>query len=362
MKRDTQASHLNLKLLPELLLPWYQKHARVLPWRVDCNPYHVWISEIMLQQTRVEAVKPYYIRFLSELPTVAALAAVDDERLMKLWEGLGYYSRARNLKKAAQMIMAEYSGIFPNMHDEILRLPGIGPYTAGAVASICFGLPTPAVDGNVLRVISRVTESFDNIDEPATKKWITAALAKIYPTAKERCGLFTQSLMELGAMVCVPNGAPDCEACPLTDICIAFQKDVHSQLPVRAVKKDKRLEERTVFLLSCQGKIAITQRENTGLLASMWQFPNVLGKPDINRAWKQVEEWGVQPASLIQSVERAHIFTHIKWDMVCYYIDCKNCDSRFVWAKPAELASRYALPSAFRMFLDSSKLFPNKTP
>ena len=351
MKQNTQPSHSNFKLLPEHLLPWYKTHARVLPWRGDRTPYHVWISEIMLQQTRVEAVKPYYIRFLSELPTVAALASVDDEKLMKLWEGLGYYSRARNLKKAAQTIMTEYGGIFPSTYNEILRLSGVGPYTAGAIASICFGLPTPAVDGNVLRVVSRVTGSFDNIDELATKKQIAADLAEIYPTAKAQCGLFTQSLMELGAMVCVPNGAPDCEACPLADICIAFQKDIYSQLPVKTLKKDKRLEEHTIFLLSCQGKIAIMQRKNTGLLANMWQFPNLPGKLDINQALKQTETWGVQPVNLTKSVERTHIFTHIKWDMVCYYIDCENCDSQFVWANPAELASRYALPSAFKIFL-----------
>ena len=205
--------------LPAMLLPWYAENKRELPWRQDREPYHVWLSEIMLQQTRVEAVRGYYARFLTALPTVQALADCDDELLHKLWEGLGYYSRVRNLKKAAGVIMERHGGVFPQKYEDILALPGIGAYTAGAICSICFEKPTPAVDGNVLRVVSRVTESKAPITEPKVKKEITEKLRAVYP--KNHCGDFTQALMELGATVCVPNGSPHCANCPLQNVCIA---------------------------------------------------------------------------------------------------------------------------------------------
>ena len=233
--------------LPTLLLPWYEANKRDLPWRQDREPYHVWLSEIMLQQTRVEAVRSYYIRFLAALPTVRALAEADPEQLNKLWEGLGYYSRVRNLQKAAKQIMDLHSGIFPSDHEEIRKLAGIGDYTAGAVGSICFGLPTPAVDGNVLRVCSRLTADSSPIDKPQTKKALTASLAEIYPEG--RCGDFTQALMELGATVCVPNGAPKCEACPLSAICLAHRDSLETELPIKTAKKPRRQEQMTVFVL-----------------------------------------------------------------------------------------------------------------
>ena len=240
-----------LRELPSLLLPWYYANRRDLPWRKDREPYHVWLSEIMLQQTRVEAVKGYYARFLETLPTVAALSECDDDLLHKLWEGLGYYSRVRNLKKAARVVMTAHAGVFPRTHAEVLALPGIGAYTAGAICSICFGLPTPAVDGNVLRVFSRLTDDPSPIDLPATKKRVTETLSAIYPA---EAGDFTQALMELGATICGPNRKPDCEHCPCKGICRGYAHGTAEALPVKAPKKEKRQEDRTVFLFHCDGK------------------------------------------------------------------------------------------------------------
>ena len=200
-----------LSALPGVLLPWYRENRRELPWRRDREPYHVWLSEIMLQQTRVEAVKGYYTRFLEALPTIEDLANCDDDTLHKLWEGLGYYSRVRNLKKAANQIMKRHGGRFPDTYEEVRALSGIGDYTAGAICSICFDYPTPAVDGNVLRVISRLTEDATPIDLPARKKEVSQLLAAVYPA---EAGDFTQALMELGATLCGPNWKPRCQECP----------------------------------------------------------------------------------------------------------------------------------------------------
>ena len=303
----------SLSRLPELLLPWYRSVARDLPWRRDTVPYHVWLSEIMLQQTRVEAVRQYYIRFLAALPTIEALAAAEEAVLQKLWEGLGYYTRVRNLQKAAQVIMEEHNGTFPSDYDAIRALPGIGDYTAGAVASICFEAPTPAVDGNVLRVISRVTASAAPIDATATKRAVTQALAAVYPEGT--CGAFTQALMELGATVCIPNGAPRCEVCPLAEICQAHKQGVAQDLPVKAKKKARRIEEKTVFLLHCESNWAIEKRPNRGLLARLWQFPNTEGTLSPEEAIRLAERWGVKPIELEKQLNRTHIFTHVEWHM-----------------------------------------------
>lgn len=331
--------------LPELLLPWYELNKRELPWRQDREPYHVWLSEIMLQQTRVEAVKGYYERFLRRLPTVESLAEADPEELNKLWEGLGYYSRVRNLQKAAKQIV-ELGG-FPREHKEILKLSGIGDYTAGAIGSICFELPTPAVDGNVLRVCSRLTADFSPIDKSQTKKDLTANLAKVYP--KGRCGDFTQALMELGATVCVPNGAPKCEVCPLSHICLARRDGLTGELPVKTPKKPRKQEDLTVFILECAGCFALHKRAKTGLLAGLWEFPHVPGTLDAEQALEQLNIWGIEPEEILRSSDKIHIFTHIQWNMHGWYIRCGNTNS-FVWAKEHELDDVYALPTAFRQF------------
>lgn len=236
-----------LEQLPIPLLLWYRENARVLPWRSDPTPYRVWISEIMLQQTRVAAVLDYYRRFLEAVPTVADLAALPEDALMKLWQGLGYYSRARNLQKAARQIVENFGGVFPNTYDEIRSLAGVGDYTAGAVASIAFGLPVPAVDGNVLRVVTRITGDTGDITTPAVKRRITEALRQIIPT--EAPGQFNQAMMELGATVCLPNGAPLCDRCPGAEFCRARLEDRIEQLPVKAPKKARRVEQRRVYLI-----------------------------------------------------------------------------------------------------------------
>ena len=337
----------SLGQLPTLLLPWYLENRRDLPWRKDREPYHIWVSEIMLQQTRVEAVKGYYNRFLSVLPTVEALANCDDDLLHKLWEGLGYYSRVRNLKKAAIVVMDQYGGTFPTTHEQVIGLPGIGAYTAGAICSIAYNLPTPAVDGNVLRVWSRLTNDPSPIDLPETKKAVTAALAEIYP---KQAGDFTQALMELGATVCGPNKAPDCQNCPCAGICLAFQKGTAETLPVKAPKKAKRQEDRTVFIFRCDGRYALEKRPSKGLLAGLWQFPNIPGHPDTLKALEAVQTMGLKPREILREVERKHIFTHIQWNMRGIYLEVSEPAGDFFWFTAEEINAQAALPTAFRQF------------
>lgn len=337
----------NLSELPRLLLPWYQQNHRELPWRTDRQPYHVWLSEIMLQQTRVEAVKGYYIRFLSALPDIPALAGCDDELLHKLWEGLGYYSRVRNLKKAAQVIMERYDGVFPTNHAQVLALPGIGAYTAGAICSIAFNQPTPAVDGNVLRVVSRLTDDPSPIDLPETKRRVNRLLSGIYPA---EAGDFTQALMELGATVCGPNRAPDCGRCPCKGLCLGFQKGTAEKLPVKSPKKQRRQEDHTVFILSCDGRFALEKRPEKGLLAGLWQFPNRPGKLDTRAALDAVTAMGLHPRELLREVEKTHIFTHIQWNMKGIYLEVAEAGGSFLWFTEEEINLQAALPTAFRQF------------
>ena len=334
--------------LAQALPSWYTVAARDLPWRRDRDPYRVWVSEIMLQQTRVEAVKGYYARFLEAFPDVRALADAPQETLFKLWEGLGYYSRARNLQKAAQVVMDAY-GVFPNEYDKIRALPGVGDYTAGAIASICFGLPTPAVDGNVLRVCARVTGSAAPVDTVQAKRLVRDTLAAVYPEG--RCGVFTQALMELGATVCTPR-ALRCEVCPARGFCRGLAEGTAEKLPVRGEKKEKRLEKRTVFLFFCERRLAIEKRPASGLLAGLWQLPNTLGEMTLSEAVDYAREMGLRPVRPLYSLSRVHVFTHIRWEMTGYAIECARPGGGYVWADEAALESRYALPTAFRVFLE----------
>ena len=333
--------------LPDALLPWFYRNCRVLPWREDREPYHVWLSEIMLQQTRVEAVKGYYIRFLERLPSIDALAQADDELLTKLWEGLGYYSRVRNLKKAAIQIREEHGGVFPDSYESVRKLPGIGEYTAGAICSISFNRKTPAVDGNVLRVYSRLMNDDTPIDLPVMKKKVAEALKEIYP---DSAGDFTQALMELGATVCGPNRKPDCPNCPCKTFCAGYKKGTAEQLPVRLPKKSRRQEKITVFILQCDGKYALDKRPDTGLLAGLWQFPNVPGHLDAAQALEQVRQWGITASDIVRQSDKKHIFTHVQWDMRGFYITVKNCGGSYSWKTACEITDEAALPTAFRMF------------
>lgn len=336
-----------LSRLPSLLLPWYAENRRQLPWRADREPYHIWLSEIMLQQTRVEAVKGYYTRFLTALPTVAELADCDDDTLRKLWEGLGYYSRVRNLKKAARQIMDRHGGVFPRTYEAVLALPGIGAYTAGAICSIAYGLPTPAVDGNVLRLFTRLTDDPSPIDAPAFRQQVTDALAQVYP---KEAGDFTQALMELGATLCGPNRKPECIVCPCREVCLGYAHGTAEGLPVKAPKKQRRQEDRTVFILRCGGQYALQKRPETGLLAGLWQFPNIPGHPDTAQALAEVERMGLRPRELLREVFRKHVFTHIQWNMKGIYLEVAETAGDFQWFTEEQVNTQAALPTAFRLF------------
>ena len=333
--------------LPSLLLPWYMENKRDLPWRKDKEPYHIWLSEIMLQQTRVEAVKGYYTRFLNTLPTIRDLAVCDDDVLHKLWEGLGYYSRVRNLKKAAIQIMEQHGGIFPEEYDQVRALPGIGDYTAGAICSIAFDFPTPAVDGNVLRVVSRLTEDATPVDDLRYRRQVRDQLATVYP---KDAGAFTQALMELGATVCGPNWAPRCEECPVKTICAAAKHGTAENYPVKKPKAKRRTEEKTVFILSCDGAYALEKRPDKGLLAGLWQFPNTEGKLEVPQAMAYLEEQGLRPREVLRQLERKHIFTHISWEMRGIYVEVMERAENYTWLSADEIRANAAIPTAFRQF------------
>ncbi len=332
------------------LLAWYETEQRDLPWRHTRDPYRIWVSEIMLQQTRVEAVRGYYARFMEALPDVRALADAEEQTCLKLWEGLGYYSRVRNLHRAAKVICTEYGGVLPGAYAELLRLPGIGDYTAGAVASIAFGERVPAVDGNVLRVVTRLTEDFRPITDPSVKADLREQTAAIVPEG--HAGTFNQAMMEIGATVCVPNGAPHCGGCPLAHLCTAFHRGTASALPVKSTKKPRRIEPRTVFLLSCEGRTALRKRPTKGLLAGLWELPSTDGALSPAQAREQLAAWGLNTGQLLSLRPAKHIFTHIEWHMTGYYAECTAPAKGFTWAAPGQLRDEYALPSAFRPFLE----------
>lgn len=331
-----------LDLLPIPLLEWYQDSKRSLPWREDLTPYRVWVSEIMLQQTRVAAVLGYFTRFMQALPTVEDLAAVSEDELLKLWQGLGYYSRARNLQKAAKQIVTDFGGEFPREYADLRSLSGVGDYTAAAIASIAFGLPYPAVDGNLLRVVARLTADFDDITTPAMKKKVTQALAEVIPARTP--GAFNQAMMDLGATICLPNGAPLCEACPLSSFCEANQKGVAQLLPVRASKKERRIEERDVFLIFNGDRVALRQRSAKGLLAKLWEYPNELCTQE-----EPTLPYGLKgEAPRFAGVGR-HIFTHVEWHLRIFvlHVQEETLPQAWVWASRQELLERYAIPNAF---------------
>ncbi len=332
----------NLEKLPIPLLEWYQDNRRSLPWRDQPSPYRVWVSEIMLQQTRVAAVLGYFDRFMAALPTIEDLASVSEDELLKLWQGLGYYSRARNLQKAAKQIMADFGGIFPQEYAAIRSLAGIGDYTASAISSIVFGLPYPAVDGNLLRVSARIAGDDGDVTTPAMKKKVTLALGEIIPL--QAPGAFNQAMMDLGATICLPNGAPLCQRCPAKNFCVAYQKNLTGVLPVRKAKKARRVEQRTVLLLFHKGSVALRRRPPRGLLASLWEFPNAL---------EGEETPLLDTFSLSLPPGHAglgkHIFSHVEWHMQAFVVERSSptLPEGFVWADRAELNDTYAIPTAF---------------
>lgn len=337
-----------MKEIAEKLIKWYEENQRQLPWRKEPTPYHVWISEIMLQQTRIEAVKKHYETFMKELPTIESLAKVDEEKLLKLWEGLGYYSRARNLKKVAILVQEKYEGKMPSSYSELLQLPGIGEYTAGAIASICFQEQVPAIDGNVLRVVARLTANSQDILLPQVKKQITNQVKQILP---KQAGKFNQAIMELGETICIPKGNINCNECPIREYCKAYSKQLTSQIPVRNPKVKKKTEEKTVCLLYYQNQIAIRKRKEKGLLQQMYEFPNIPKLESMSSIEEQIQNWGLQLQSIQEIGKVSHIFTHRIWNMDCYIAKVKSKNTEFIWVEEQELMQKYALPTVFSKIL-----------
>lgn len=335
------------------LVEWFRENRRDLPWRRRMNAYRVWISEIMLQQTRVEAVKPYYERFLKELPDVKALAEVPEERLLKLWEGMGYYNRARNLKAAAVQIMEEFGGRFPDRYEEIRSLKGIGSYTAGAIVSFVYNIPKPAVDGNVFRVVTRLLADPDDITKASTRTKIEALLEEVIP--RDAAGDFNQSLIELGAIVCLPNGEPKCAECPVRHLCRSFAEGTQMEYPVKKKAKERRIEKRTVFLFCDGGAVTIRKRKSTGLLAGMYEFPNVEGHLKRQEAIDYARSLGLAPVRVKKLESAKHIFSHVEWHMTGYEILVdeleKEMKDNVIFAGRDELEEKYPMPSAFETYL-----------
>ena len=348
---DKQQEKLNRLAQP--LLNWYGENRRKLPWREEVSAYRTWVSEIMLQQTRVSAVIPYFERFLSAYPTVEALADAREAQLLKLWEGLGYYSRARNLQKAAKIIAHTYHGQFPQTYEALMALPGIGDYTAGAILSIAFHQPIPAVDGNVLRVAARITGDERNVLDGKVRADFRKRMAKAMP--KEYSGAFNQALMDLGATICLPNGAPVCAECPARDFCDAYATNRQKIIPVREKSTAKRAERKTVFLLRRGDAIALRQRPDSGLLARLWEYPHADGILDESAAAAQLADWGITPHKWLKSIQFKHEFTHIRWEMVGYILEITgDGPTGWVWAD-RELRRQCAIPSAFEKLTRESE-------
>lgn len=342
----------NLKKIAEPLVCWYRENKRKLPWREHVSAYRVWVSEIMLQQTRVEAVKPFYARFLNALPTVKELAEAEEDQLLKLWEGLGYYNRVRNMQKAARQIMEEFGGEFPRTYEEIKSLTGIGNYTAGAISSFAYGNPKPAVDGNVLRVISRVTASYDDIMKASVRTRIEEQLESVIP--KDAASDFNQGLIELGAIVCVPNGEPKCLICPLHQLCRARERGVASELPVKTKAKARKIENRTVLIFQDGENVAIRKRPAKGLLAGLYELPNVEGKWNAEEVLEYSKKIGLQPLRIKEVGTAKHIFSHVEWHMTGFAIRVdeleKSHAEEMLFVHPEEIQREYPIPAAFEYY------------
>lgn len=345
-----------LEELTEPLLNWYEENKRELPWRSIPTPYRVWVSEIMLQQTRVEAVKPFFERFINRLPDAAALAACPEDELLKLWEGLGYYNRVRNMQKAAIQVMEEHGGILPADYEALLKLKGIGSYTAGAIASIAYQIPVPAVDGNVLRILTRVAADDTDIMKASFRKEVEQILTAYMQGGHfdtKKSGTYNQALMELGATVCVPNGAPYCERCPWKEQCLARKEARIMELPVKTKAKERRLEERTVLVIRDGTRVAIRKRPPKGLLAGLYELPNVDGKLTQEDALKQVKAWGLSPIRIQKLEDAKHIFSHVEWQMTGFAVlveELEQNEREMLFVEAWDSQERYAIPAAFAAY------------
>lgn len=337
------------------LLSWYDVSARDLPWRKDKTPYRIWVSEIMLQQTRVETVIPYYRRFLQSFPTIESLAACDEEALRKLWEGLGYYRRAKHLKEASIRIMERHGGVFPSAKEDIEALPGIGAYTSGAIRSIAFEQKAAAVDGNVLRVFARLTGETGDLAQTTVKRRLTERVEELLPD--RRNGDFTQALMELGATVCLPNGLPKCEVCPFSTECVARNSATTASIPLKTKQTARRVEDWTVFVLcSPEGRIHVNKRPGNGLLANLWEFDKTLGHLSEQEAKDHLNALGVLVRAIRRLPDRTHVFSHVEWRMTAYRVDVasdKTLDDG-LWVSVPHLKEDFSIPTAVRAYLDLS--------
>ncbi len=333
------------------LTGWFSQNRREMEWRASASPYYVWVSEIMLQQTRVETVRPYFHRFVQALPDVGALAACDEEKLLKLWEGLGYYSRVRNMQRASRIVMEQYDGILPADAADLKALPGIGSYTAGAIASIAYGRPEPAVDGNVLRVLSRVYGSYACVDDPKVKAGYEDLIRRelTSETAPDP-GIFNQALMELGALVCLPLASAMCGGCPIRSLCRAYAEHAVEDLPVRKAKQPRRVEEKTVLVVRDGERTILHKRPDTGLLAGMWELPNLEGYLSVAQALEAARRIGIIPLKITPLPDRKHIFTHVEWHMRGYLIQSGETEALadgYAEVDPEETKHSYSIPSAF---------------
>ena len=349
MKNDQIKDRSMLNEIVQPLTDWYRQNKRILPWRDQNNAYYTWVSEIMLQQTRVESVKPYFQRFIGELPDVQALAECPEEKLMKLWEGLGYYNRVRNMQMAARTVVCEYEGKLPASYEELLSLKGIGNYTAGAIASIAYQIPVPAVDGNVLRVISRITEDRQDIMKQSVRRQIEENLLGIMP--EETPGDFNQALIELGALVCIPSGEPLCSQCPFSTLCLAKRHQTTGEIPVKAGKKERRREEKTIFIIEYEDKAAIRKRSAKGLLASLYEFPNLPGHLKEEEVPEALAIGREDILSIEPLPEAVHIFSHVEWHMTGFRVMIKReLPQQYPMKQVEEIFEKYPLPNAFQAY------------
>ncbi len=337
------------------LLGWYRENKRDLPWRKNNTPYETWISEIMLQQTRVEAVKERFVLFLKELPTVQDLSNCEDDRLMKLWEGMGYYSRARNLKKCAQEVVANYEGKLPDDPALLRKLPGIGPYTAGAISAIAYGTKAAAVDGNVLRILTRYFDDYSDINKDATKRQYEAVIETYYKEntlSKEDISDLTQAFMELGAIVCLPNGEPLCDRCPWKDQCKAKREGHLSEIPNKKTKIERPVVLKTVFVVMDETSVYLTKRPHKGLLADMYEFYAVDHSVPDEEVKGLMEEVFGTVRSVRKLPSSKHIFSHLEWHMDAYEVtveSLRDTGEGIVILK--EELKDYAVPSAYQAYL-----------
>lgn len=332
------------------ILAWYKGNRREMPWREDPSPYRIWISEIMLQQTRVDTVIPYFNNFMQRYPTIESLASSDEDELMKYWEGLGYYSRIRNIRETAINIVSNYNGQIPEIYEELIKLKGIGEYTAGAIASEAFGQKVPAVDGNVFRVFARLTAREDDLRDLKFQKRLKEAVQLVLP--EREIGDFNQGLIELGALICIPKGSPKCGLCPVKDLCLSNKLNLQDRIPFKSKAKQRIVQEKTVFILQFEDKFAVRKREDQNLLAGLFEIPNVEGFYNPDEAKIVVEEMGFEVSDLHVLKDRRVIFTHIEWILQGYYVHVKNDNEQYIFETKENIVQKYTLATAFREYLN----------